>query len=538
MPQEVAFWFEVEKVGLTDFIELRFLSARSEICRGQISLSQVSANSRPQEIVFDFADRGSVVAAIKISQAHEQLGDCSRCRYFEDLSISQHNRICKRLETAKEIAPLDDPSSEHLVIETDLKIGGGHSMPSEITVRLPDSEVDEIEAEHLKLAVYSLNQKMKALQMVQQEAKLLIDGHKSSQNQLKELHDSINETTEQMRVLFSKQGQAQDRLNEGTKARLQESKELEETNRAKNIAISKLEETIQATLKKSQELLSSTQDYATTKVRVAQSREALDRELKLRKDLHEECSQSRAVFKKKVTELLGVYHRTTEEKHKVYEQLLAVKAELITATQQFDEVRRDHQQLSGQCQKLVGQLGLANDDLKFRQQKMQLAEHFKNLCESLKAVTTQAESLFESRLRSVDELNTQIVLSSDQVQAVIQQVENDIVIKDDMQSGLKQLRDKLRRMNEQLQKQATAPLTIAPQDDGSGTKDQLINELAAAADVMINQVRRQIVTHRVELSLTELIDVKQAEVDRLKELILKQAKRHGMSESEQRRLVQ
>jgi chromosome segregation ATPase len=477
--------------------------------------------------VFDFADRGSVVAAIKVSQVQEVLSDCSRCRYLEDLSISQHNQICKRLETAKEISPADDPSSEHLVIETDLKLGSGHSMPSEITVRLPNAEVDEIEAEHLKLAVYSLNQKMKVLQLIQQEAKLLIDGHKNSQNQLKELQDSISETTEQMRVLFAKQGQTQDRLKEGTRARLEETKELEGTNRAKAANIGKLEAAIQSTKKRSQEISASTQDYSTVKIRIRQNREALDKELKLRKDLHEDCTQSRAAFKAKVAALLSSYQQTTEEKHRVYEQLLATRAEVNAASQQFDRVRREHQMLSGQYQKLLGQLDLENDDLSFRKQKLRLAEEFQGLCESLEKITADAETVFEDRLRSVDELNAEISHSSQEVKVVMQQVTNQIEVRNDVQAGLIQLRDSLLQKNQTLQKSLGKPVPEAPADDGADAKDLLINEMSAAADVMINQVRRHILVHRVETSLTELIGNKDAEILRLKSLISQQTRRHA-----------
>ena len=458
----------------------------------------------------------------------EGLAQCTRCEYLERLTASQQNelqsleeseksykQVSMLLEQYSEEQPSDYPETNELALDLSKTIKG---QTGSLTAQ---------EADHLRMVILGLNEKLKTLQVVHQEVMKLRGELHESHELRRQLESSVSETTEQLKRQSAKQDELHTHLIQERQAaveslRLQHLKYREKCQDEDRLMgeIAKLKGTIQ-------KLLAEAANYAQMKAHIEALKSELDESERQRQLLRQQYGKSAQEFEARVKENMLMQARLSAEKEALQGEVQRLQAALHAQRTENDRLSQDNATVKGKVSQLEADLTTYADQKRSLEETQQLSDQSHDNAVTVEVKMQEAAGEFSRRLEEVMQQNLRLQEEKGKVTAALNDVENTVELKNE------QIQDLTREKMELTAAIATLEQLLVVQEDlrqiadtvsaqnaaNTSLKDQLLKELGSLSQTLLQQSEKSLAANRLVVRLREMTEDKEAEVASLRRLV-------------------
>lgn len=460
----------------------------------------------------------------------EGLAQCSRCEYLERLTASQQNELQSLEESEKsykQVSMLLEQYSEEQPSGRDFPETDELALDLSKTIKGQTGALTAQEADHLRMVILGLNEKLKTLQVVQREVLKLRGDLQDSHQLRRQLEASVSETTDQLKRQSAKQDELHAHLIQERQAaveslRLQHLKYREKCQDEDRLMgeIAKLKGTIQ-------KLIAEAANYAQMKAHIEALKSELDESERQRQLLRQQYGKSAQEFEARVKENMQVLAKLASEKEALQGEVQRLQAALHAQRTENDHLSQDNLTVKGKVSQLEADLAAYADQRRSLEETQQLSDQSHDNAVVLEAKMQEAAGDFNRKLEEVMQQNLRLQEEKGKVTAALNDVENTVELKNE------QIQDLTREKMELTAAIATLEQLLVVQEDlrqiadtvtaqnaaNTSLKDQLLKELGSLSQTLLQQSEKSLAANRLVVRLREMTDDKEAEVASLRRLV-------------------
>lgn len=397
-----------EEIGIGDFKAVEgehsiFLTSKENSENGKI---KILVQINPSE---DFP-----VKKVIPERSHSEQ-DCPRCSYLEKICESQQNELLSLEEHKSTYADVKSIIKEYYSIDHIPYASKYIPEVEELGVELPanfhgkSAQMTKQESEHLKEVIMGLTEKLKVLQVVQEDVKKLrqqlYDSHVNRLN----LQTSIKENTEQLENKCKEQCKKHIEINEERAKVMQGLLEQQHLFAQKSLESDQLKSdlsTLNATL---QQLKAEEFNFNTMKEHVSrlegELKESAGKKDELAKE-YENTLESFANAKEKQNENIFKLKKDREE---LVDKIKLLDKEILEQKNHNDGISKINHDLELEISKLESEIQSLSITNKEIEQSRQIASEKEEVCIQLHRDIHEAAKKFEQELESLSSTNTQLL---------------------------------------------------------------------------------------------------------------------------------
>lgn len=356
--------------------------------------------------------------------------DCPRCSYLEKICESQQNELLSLEEHKATYADVKSIIKEYYSIDHIPYASKYIPEVEELGVELPasyhgkTSAISKQEAEHLKEVILGLTEKLKVLQVVQEEVKelrqQLYDSHVNRLN----LQTTIKETTEQLESKCKEQCKKHIQINEERSKTMQSLLEQQHIFAQKSLELDQLKSdlsTLNATL---QQLKAEEFNFNTMKEHVNRLESELNQSKSKRDDLqkeHEKTIESFSIAKSKQTENIS---KLNSDKNSLLNTIKNLEVQISEQRGQNDSILNENRELERNIHKIEDEIRVLADGNKEIEQSRQVAAEKEEECIRLHREIHEAAQKFENELENLSKVNNSLLKEKLDVVDSLNKLEN------------------------------------------------------------------------------------------------------------------
>jgi hypothetical protein len=361
--------------------------------------------------------------------------DCPRCSYLEKISESQQNELLSLEEHKSTYADVKSIIKEYYSIDHIPYASKYIPDVEELGVDLPasyhgkTSAISKQEAEHLKEVIMGLTEKLKVLQVVQEEVKSLrqqlYDSHVNRLN----LQTTIKENTEALELKCKEQCKKHIQINEERSKTMQGLLEQQHLFAQKSLELDQLKSdlsTLNATL---QQLKAEEFNFNTMKDHVSR----LDNELKQstlkRDELIQEHQKTLSSFSEAKGKQLENISKLNNDKNSLLLIITQLESEISEQHDQNSSISKENRELERNISKLEEEIRDLSSNNKEIEQSRQIASEKEEECLRLHREIHEAAKKFEEQLEGLSKVNSQLLKEKFDVVESLNKLENTLEIK-------------------------------------------------------------------------------------------------------------
>ena len=550
-PMQTPLLFEEERLIGDDMIRLQVLSNTEELGVVELSLGdqfptvlegdfdmwfkvncQGSPSKQSSRLRLAVSVR-EVAARRQRSSPHKQvelpagLPACPRCEFLERLTASQQNELQTLAESAavyKQVAAALEKNEQ-----SDLPAVEIEALALELP-RIFRSQTGGLatpEADHVRMVVLGLNEKLKAFQVLQREVQSLRAQLEASQEQRLTLEKSVRETTAQLEAQSSKQSQELAKLAAERQSAVEALRKQLLQFRDKCSS----EEHLQAQLLQTQGQLAKVQAEQGNYIQMKAHLEALKAELKeaeqQRQTLRQHLTRITQDFDQRAREAQAAHSRLLSEKLALQTELDNVQTALLAQRADTDRVTQEALLLKGRLTQVEAQLATFSNQTRTVTEMRGLTERLQVSVQGLEAKLQDSATAFQRQLDDIAGLNAKVRTSETRTQNEANQQAAEL------QARTTEVQQLTREKLELTSNIATLEQMLCVQEDLSqmhetvttqndmnvAMKDQLLRELGAMAQSLLQQSERGLAANSLVTKLRELTEDKEFEIDILRRMV-------------------
>lgn len=476
------------------------------------------------------AERVERTPVKRVVSLPEGLAQCARCEYLERLTAAQQNELQSLEESEKsykQVSILLEQYSEEQPTGHDFPETDELALNLSKTLKGQTGSLTAQEADHLRMVILGLNEKLKTLQIIQQEVHHLRTELHSSHELRKQLEKSVSETTEQLKKQSAKQDELHAHLIQERQAaveslRLQHVKYREKCQDEERLMgeIAKLKGNIQ-------KLIAEAANYAQMKAHIEALKSELDESERQRQLLRQQYGKSAQDFDARVKENMQVLARLSTEKDSLQEEVQRLQAALHSQKSENDRLTQDNLTVKGKVSQLEADLAAYVDQKRSLDETQKLSDSSHENAVVLEGKMQEEAGEFGRRLEEVMQQNLRLQEEKGKVTSALNEVENTVELKNE------QIQDLTREKLELTAAIATLEQMLVVQEDlrqitetvtgqnaaNASLKDQLVRELGSLSQTLLQQSEKCLAANRLVVRLREMTDDKEAEVASLRRLV-------------------
>ena len=464
----------------------------------------------------------------------EGLPSCPRCEFLERLTASQQNELqclAESVAVYKQVAAALEESEQGEVPAADVE-----ALALELLkiFRNQSGGLAAQDADHVRMVLLGLNEKLKVLQVLQREVQSLRAQLEESQELRRTLEASITETTEELQSQSYKQSEEQSRLAAERQSAVEALRKQLLQFREKCTS----EEQLQAQLALTQGQLAKAQAEQGNFIQMKAHLEALKAELKeaelQRQTLRQHLTRTTQDFEQRAKEAQTSHSRLLSEKLSLQTELDQVQTALLAQRADTDRATQEVLQLKGRLTQVEAQLAALNNQVRSVTEVRGLAERLQVSTQGLEAKLQDSASTFQRQLDELVTLNAKVRSSETRTQNEANQQATEL------QARTTEVQQLTREKLELTSNIATLEQMLCVQEDLSqmhetlttqnemnvAMKDQLLRELGAMAQSLLQQSERGLAANSLVTKLRELTEDKEFEIDILRRMVTELQRQH------------
>ena len=392
-----------EEVGMGDF--------QASFTEQWVSLT---VRDSPEEVRIKVLVRPPADTSSKKNPFRESQ-DCPRCSYLEKISESQQNELLSLQEHRETYADIKQIIKEYYSVDHIPYATKYIPDIEELGIELPQpyhgksAQITKQEAEHLREVVIGLTEKLKSLQVVQEEVKTLREQlYESHVNRLN-LQTTIKETTEQLELKCKQQCKKHVDTNEERSKTMQALLDQQQLYAQKSLELDQLKSdlsTLNATL---QQLKAEEFNFNTMKEHVSRLEGELKESKNKRNGLQNDHSKTLEDFGLAKGRQVDNIKRLTKEKNELLQHIENLNKQLSDQRCINDDLIKTNSNLEGEIKQIESEISVLVNENKEIEQSRQIAAEKEEACIKLHKDIHEAAKKFESDLENLSKVNTQLL---------------------------------------------------------------------------------------------------------------------------------
>ena len=352
---------------------------------------------------------------------------CEQCEFLESKINDQTSKIADIVST---LDPIEIPG----VIDQEIYVPLAHSTDL-IPIKLPVEPTKKEEFDYIQSAILALNQKMKLLQLLEQEkqefSKLLSESLKSA----KEISGSAEETYAQLRQDDKNHQNAIEEISAEIQNFLRlKDQEIEKVNDTEN-QIFTLIETKSQLQQSCQDLENHLKQNESVKQAIITTQTELENTEKERYDVFKAILASAQEFREETKTLDLEAKGVEEENRKLRDKITEITQELEKEKKQKHELTRKKLLQLSTIQKLKGIKVLAEEQKNYNLRYQEIAKNYQANIEVMKQDLSHSLLSYEKLIERLINHHSDIKASIAEIQGQIKVTENRVAIQDEIIEG-------------------------------------------------------------------------------------------------------
>lgn len=296
----------------------------------------------------------------------EGLPDCLRCGYLEKLYVSQKREI-KRLEDSRSsFFAVKQAVEEHYDPDKHIYKKGINPELEELGIKIPEvspfSTISKQEALHLRETISGLNQKLKGLQLLQNDLRATRKQLLTSQVKRVQLEESVTETTQELTQRFKAQGDKHSQLIQERTKIMQQHLELKQRFSDKVLENDQLRSTIAELQAKNHQFEVEEYNFRTMKYHINSLQKELETSQRKREELRNNYDHSLKDFCNEKDLQLQNIERLQTEKSELMQKIEKLHDELKTQKTLNEELTKNNLNLESTVKKHEGKITILEDE--------------------------------------------------------------------------------------------------------------------------------------------------------------------------------
>ncbi|OMJ75953.1 hypothetical protein SteCoe_24804 [Stentor coeruleus] len=359
-----------------------------------------------------------------------EITDCPRCSYLQKISESQQNELLSLEEHKSTYSDIKQIIKEYYSVDHIPYASKYIPDIEELGVDLPapchgkSSQITKQEADHLKEVIIGLTEKLKVLQLVQDEVKTLrqqlYDSHVNRLN----LQTTIKENTEQLEAKCKEQCKKHLDINEDRSKAMQSLLDQQHVYAQKCLEVDQLKSDLSTLNANLQQLKAEQYNFNTMKDHVSRLEAELKESSGKRDDLNNEHKKTLDDFSASKTRQNANIENLNKEKLELLDQIDEINKQILSQKHQNEGLNKENTELEKEIRQLEGEINSLVDENKEIEHSRQAALEKEEHCIKLHRDIHEAAQKFESELENLSKLNTQLLKEKTNVMDELNKLEN------------------------------------------------------------------------------------------------------------------